>query len=121
MWLSADFGPDAAGAPVGLTQIGSAGVPVVERTSSGIVPVGAGVFGIDLTPDPLCVMVRWDTGGCCPLFAVEDLPPQGSDPSAVALAVLAAASATPISAEVKIINGVTLAGSGTELDPMRPA
>ena len=46
-----------------------------------------------------------------------------SGPSAesIAAAVLAAISATTIPVEVKKINGVILAGSGTEADPMRPA
>jgi hypothetical protein len=47
----------------------------------------------------------------------------GSAPSAatVAAAVLAAANATPIAASVEQVNGVTIQGSGTALDPMRPA
>lgn len=39
----------------------------------------------------------------------------------VAAEVLSQAAAAPISAEVKSINGVILAGSGTAIDPMRPA
>lgn len=42
-------------------------------------------------------------------------------PAAVADAVLAAAQTTPIHSAVKIINGTTLTGAGTEADPMRPA
>ena len=44
-------------------------------------------------------------------------------PSAVAVAsaVLAAAETTPIASNMERVNGVTLQGSGTTLDPMRPA
>lgn len=47
----------------------------------------------------------------------------GSGPSAndIAAAVLSAIGATTIPVNVQKVNGVALAGSGTEADPMRPA
>ena len=43
-----------------------------------------------------------------------------ADINAIVAAIFAQAVLTPIKAEIKAINGVTLAGSGTTLDPMRP-
>jgi hypothetical protein len=45
----------------------------------------------------------------------------GPSAADIAAAILAAAQITPIHSEMRKINGVTLAGSGTSGDPMRPA
>lgn len=47
----------------------------------------------------------------------------GSGPSAadIAAAVLALAQTAPIHADARKVNGVTLAGDGTQANPMRPA
>lgn len=54
---------------------------------------------------------------------IGTMPEGGSYPSAesVAAAVLAALQATPIPANIKQVNDVTVQGSGIPADPMRPA
>jgi hypothetical protein len=50
-------------------------------------------------------------------YTAPTTPPTAA---AISAQVLADAATTPIKAEIKAINGVTLAGTGTTLDPMRP-
>ena len=145
---AADFGPDAIGQTAGVTEYSAAGAVTVARTTSGITHVGNGFFVRDFTPNVSTAALVWDAGG---VTASEPIYPAGGGggggldaagvraaigmasanldaqldalPTAAenAAATLAAASATPIPADVKKINAVTLTGSGTTPDPMRPA
>jgi hypothetical protein len=45
----------------------------------------------------------------------------GPTASEIAAAILAAATATPIASNTKQVNNVTITGTGTTLDPVRPA
>ena len=70
-WLTADFGPDCAGLPVGLVQLSATGVILAPRSTVGVVALGNGLYGIDATLDALAVTVQWDTG--TGVFASEDV------------------------------------------------
>ena len=74
MFYTVDFGKACTSAfSVGVTQIGADGSVVVERTQTGIVALGNGAFGATLTPDPACVMLRWDTGSQPVVYAHESI------------------------------------------------
>jgi hypothetical protein len=82
---------------------------VVGNIGATIVPV-AGVF-VDRTKS--AAFSTTSSGGSGPSSA--DIA------AATVAALMAAAQTTPIHAEMRKINGVTLVGSGTSGDPMRPA
>lgn len=99
MFLTADFGPSYAGlSTVGYVQHQADGTAVVARTTTGVVAIGNGCYGVSVTPNALTVSVKWDTGGASPIYAHE---------------------AIEVSVNVMKINGVSVLGSGVSTDKWR--
>jgi len=84
MWLDVDFTQDKAGLlTVGYRQYDNTGGDAVARTTTGVVEVGNGVYGVDVTPDASAVGVQWDTGETIPIYAAENLTQNFIDSVAV--------------------------------------
>jgi hypothetical protein len=75
VWLEAAFGQSQTGlGTVGYRLYKSDGIDSVARTTSGVVEIGAGVYGVaDVSIPDDAVGIEWDTGGGSPLYATEDL------------------------------------------------
>ena len=58
---------------VGYTQIKADGTTAVARTTAGIVELGNGAYGVTVTPDAAAAIIKWDSGGGTPMYAVEDI------------------------------------------------
>ena len=98
MFYTVDFGTDYAGlATVGMTQLQADGAVVVARTTAGVVALGLGVYGAEITPDALCAVVRWDTGTDVPMYAHEAAT---SSAPAVDYPLVASAVRTELQAEL---------------------
>ena len=82
MYLTADFGEDFAGlGTVGYTLIDGAGGDAQARTTTGVVDLGDGAYGVEVDVASVASttrLVKWDTGGGTPIFAHEDLGPPKS-------------------------------------------
>jgi hypothetical protein len=83
-------------------------------TAVGNVPTGVRTeLTTELARIDVATSTRLSTAG----YTAPTTPPTAA---AISAQVLADAATTPIAAEIKKINGVTLQGAGTTLDPMRP-
>lgn len=77
MWLQVSFGERFAGiATVGYREYGSDGNDTVARTTTGVVEVGQGTYGVDITLNASTVGVEWDTGATDPVYAHESVQGQ---------------------------------------------
>jgi len=73
-WYDASFGSNQTGlGTVGYRQVDNTGSTVVARTTVGVVEIGGGGYGVDVTLNAATVTLEWDTGGATPIFAHEDL------------------------------------------------
>jgi hypothetical protein len=70
MFFTVDFGT-ATITSVGYTQKKADGTDAVARTTTGVVSLGNGVYGVEVTPDASTVLIKWDTGGASPVYAPE--------------------------------------------------
>lgn len=76
MFFLADFGAAYAGlATVGYAQHKADGTAVVARTTTGVVALGNGSYGVEVTPNSLAAAIKWDTGGASPIYAHEAITP----------------------------------------------
>ena len=74
MWFDVDFSLSKAGlSTVGYRQYNGSGGDAVSRTTSGVVEVGNGVYGVDVEPNASAVGIQWDTGEASPTYASESL------------------------------------------------
>ena len=74
MYLTADFGSGNGGiATVGYTLQNAAGGDAQARTTTGVVDLSNGMYGVEVDLPPDAVAVKWDTGGATPIYAHEDL------------------------------------------------
>ena len=76
-WFDVDFGPSQTGlATVGYRLYRNDGTDSVARTTTGVVEVGDGAYGVPSVnvPDD-AAGIQWDTGGGSPIYAVEDMDP----------------------------------------------
>lgn len=73
-WYDASFGSSKTGlGTVGYEEYDDTGSTVVARTTVGVVEVGGGVYGLDVTINASTVGLLWDTGEATPVFAAESL------------------------------------------------
>lgn len=73
-WHDVDFGSDKAGlATVGYRQYDATGGDAVARTTVGVVEIGNGAYGVEVTVNPTTKGIQWDTGEGTPIYANEDL------------------------------------------------
>ena len=76
-WFDVEFGNSQTGlATVGYRLYNASGGDSVARTTTGVVEVGNGAYGVPNVnvPDD-AVGIQWDTGGGSPIYAVEDIDP----------------------------------------------
>ena len=77
MWFDVDFGKVNTGlSTVGYREYGVDGADVVARTITGVVAIGNGAYGVQITPQNTTVGIQWDTGGGDPLYAIESVAVQ---------------------------------------------
>lgn len=71
VFLTASFGPSQAGlATVGYAIKTADGQTTQTRTTTGVVDLGAGTYGVEINlPDSNRYFVQWDTGGQAPRYA----------------------------------------------------
>lgn len=75
MWFDVSFGNSKAGLDsVGYRQYNNQGDDAVARTKVGVVEIGHGAYGCDITLDDDAVGIEWDTGEQTPLYAHESVP-----------------------------------------------
>lgn len=80
-WFDVNFGESKAGlATVGYRQYNDTGGDAVARTTTGVVEVGNGAYGVEVAVDPATVGVQWDTGEASPIYANESLLTPAIDP-----------------------------------------
>lgn len=73
-WYDASFGSSKTGlATVGYLEYDDTGSVNVARTTTGVVEVGGGAYGVDVTLTAGTVGLLWDTGEATPKFANESL------------------------------------------------
>lgn len=100
-FYAVDFGTLYAGlSTVGYTQKKADGTDAVARTTTGVVALGNGCYGVSVTPNAATVVLKWDTGGSPAVYAHESI----SAP-----------------ADVQWVRGQALTGTGVEADPWGPA
>jgi len=58
---------------VGYTQVKTDGTTAVARTTTGIVEIGNGAYGVTVTPDAATAIIKWDSGGGTPMYAFEEI------------------------------------------------
>ncbi len=76
-WFEVDFGSAYAGiGTTGFRLYKNDNTDSVARTTSGVVDLGAGGYGVPAVnvPDD-AVGIEWDTGGGSPVYAREDIEP----------------------------------------------
>ena len=76
-WFEVSFGSSKSGiGTVGYRLYQDDGTDSVARTTSGVIEIGNGVYGVPnvSVPDD-AVGIEWDTGGGSPVYAVEDIQP----------------------------------------------
>lgn len=74
MFLTVDFGPANAGlGTVGYELRDNLGAVAVARTTTGVLDMGNGLYGVEVDLIPAAITVKWDTGGGTPIFAHEAL------------------------------------------------
>lgn len=85
-YMTVQFGSAYAGcATIGYFLQGANGVPVNERTNTGVteIPIGSGYFGALVSlPDDFAGVIVWDTGGNSPATAIEEINPAGASANA---------------------------------------
>lgn len=74
MWLDVSFGAGKTGlATVGYRLYTNTGTDAQARTTTGVVEIGQGAYGVNDTSIPVtAVGVEWDTGEATPVYAHED-------------------------------------------------
>ena len=85
---------------VGYTQVKADGTTAVARTTTGIVEIGNGAYGVTVTPDALAAVIQWDSGGGTPMYAVEEIVHR---------------------ANILRVVDIDVGGAGTESNPWGPA
>jgi len=123
MLLSVDFGT-ATITTVGYQLLTAAGVAVGGRVTTGITNLSNGQYCASPTLGGTEALVKWDTGGGSPVYALEDLVTDAAVqalPSAATIAtqVLTSAQSTPIHANAKQMNDVAIIGTGVTSDLWR--
>ena len=74
MWFDVAFGKSKQGlSTVGYRQYDNTGVDAVVRTTTGVVAIGHGAYGADITLNASAVGIEWDTGEGSPLYAIESV------------------------------------------------
>lgn len=74
MWFDVSFDESKAGlATVGYRQYNNAGGDAVARTTTNVVEIGNGGYGVEVDIANATVGVQWDTGEVSPIFAQEDV------------------------------------------------
>lgn len=74
MWLDVNFTQDKAGlATIGYRQYNATGGDAVARTTTGVVEIGNGAYGVEIITHVNAVGVQWDTGETTPAYANESL------------------------------------------------
>lgn len=98
---------------------------IVPQSADHTLTVTNGIFEVEGGGDPFvdpagdfAIRINRATPG----IAIGYSTSGGTGPSAadIAVAILAAATLTPIYADVRKVVGITVEGTGTELDPWRP-
>ncbi len=76
-WFEVDFGSNYASlATVGYRLYQADGSDSVARTTTGVIEIGTGSYGVPSVNVPdNAVGIEWDTGGGSPVYAVEDIDP----------------------------------------------
>ena len=86
MWFDVSFGSDKAGlSTVGYRQYNSSGGDAVARTTTGVVEIGNGAYGVEVTPNVATKGIEWDTGEATSLYAHEDIQDVQEFPRGVAV------------------------------------
>ena len=74
MFLTVDFGAGNAGlGTVGYELRNNLGAVAAARTTTGVLDLGNGFYGVEIDLIPAAIAVKWDTGGGTPVFAHEVL------------------------------------------------
>ena len=73
-WYDASFGSSKTGlATVGYREVDNTGTTTVARTTTGVVEIGGGGYGVDVTLNAATVVLEWDTGEATPIYAHDNL------------------------------------------------
>lgn len=73
-WFDVEFGSDKTGlATVGYRFYKNDGTDSSARTTTGVVEVGGGAYGVSVAIPGDAVGIEWDTGEASPVYAHESL------------------------------------------------
>lgn len=73
-WFDASFGSDKAGiGTVGYRFYKADGTDSSTRTTTGVVEIAGGAYGVDVAAPADAVGIEWDTGEGTPIYAHESI------------------------------------------------